>query len=477
MHSRVKLILFFVLLSLLLRWPSFTQSVLNHDESTYLVIGREIVNNAVLYHDYTDTKPPGIFFISGGILKIAGNSILGFRVFTALVIAVTAFFISLTVQLFIKHQSVIIASGTIYIFITSIWLFFGVSPNTEHYYNLFTIAGAYVFLSRFKFSNILFAGVLWGVGFIIKYMVIFDVAAILLFFAIKKYNDTKKISTLLFNYLLLIFAFILPFLGIIIYYSAIGHFEAFWYLNFDVIQKYPSEKKIIPFVLFLLGFHLRFFPVSLFFYYSLFVCGKICKDIKLLSIIWLVFNAISVYLPGNLFGHYTIQLMLPFSIFAGTFFHHNIPKPKFMVVAISGRTGRIILAILVAAIMYAGISSYLLKEDTPRKVAAFIKKKTNNKDLIYSGNYHQIIYLLINKKSPTPYVHRGMIVNKRLQKAMNIDENKALHSIALQNPRIIVVKDSFPNQYFSNFIKDNYRNIKTFDKNIHVFERGNKQTE
>ncbi len=471
MHHNLKLILVFTLLSLLLRWPSFTQSVLNHDESTYLVIGKEIINGAVLYHDYTDTKPPGIFFISGGILKITGNSILGFRIFTSLVIAFTAFFISRTVQLFIKHRKVIFASGAIYIFITSIWLFFGVSPNTEHYYNLFTIAGAFVFLQRYKLSNILLAGILWGIGFIIKYMVIFDVAAILLFFAIKRYNETKRLSNLAFNYLILIVMFGLPFLGIIIYYIVAGHFEAFWHLNFDVIQKYPSEKKIIPFIVFLLGFHLRFLPVSLFFYYSLFVCKKICKDIKLLSIIWLIANSISVFLPGNLFGHYTIQLMLPFSILAGTFFHDDLTKPKFMLTAIGGKTGKIILAILIAAIMYAGIDSYLLKNDVPQEVAAYINEKTDNKDLIYTGNYHQIIYLLCNKKSPTPFVHRGMIINKRLQKAMNINENKALQNIAAQNPKIIVVKDSFPNRYFNNFITHNYNNIKTFNKKIHIFER------
>lgn len=51
----------FLTVSVLLRLFSFFPSVLDHDESTYLIIGREILQGKELYTDVTDTKPAGIF--------------------------------------------------------------------------------------------------------------------------------------------------------------------------------------------------------------------------------------------------------------------------------------------------------------------------------------------------------------------------------------------------------------------------------
>lgn len=468
-----KLCLIFLFFSILIRWPSFFPSVMDHDESTYLVIGRDIMNGKILYHDVTDIKPVGIFLISGIILKITNNSIFAFRLFTAAVVGLTAFFISLLLSLFIKNRSVVIASGFIYIFFCSIWTFFGVSPNTELFFNLFVVAGAYILLKQQRFIDMFLAGLLWGVGFMIKYVMAFDVTAIMLFLIIQDYKQQEKLISVkkISKYFLVILGFIIPLLSVITYYKVIGHLDDFRYINVEVLSNYSSDRNIGQYIWYLFVFHVRFLPIFLFFYYALYTSKGLFKDIKLLAFLWLSFTVVSVYLPGNFFGHYTIQLMIPVSIISSIFFYPGIRKHFFLIRITSGKIGRLIFVVITLGIITSGIFSYILAEDIPRKIAKYVENNTTSEDVIYTGNYYQIIYLLCNKTSPTPYVHNKMIFADRLKKAMGIDENKEVKKIMDTKPEIIIVKEEFPNNYLNNQLKLFYKPVKTFKNVVKIFKR------
>ena len=56
-------IIFFLFLNLALRSYSFSLSVIDHDESTYILAGKTIYEGGLLYKDVIDGKPPGIFII------------------------------------------------------------------------------------------------------------------------------------------------------------------------------------------------------------------------------------------------------------------------------------------------------------------------------------------------------------------------------------------------------------------------------
>ena len=58
-----KVLFVLVALSVLLRFFSFFPSVMDHDESTYLVIANEMLHHKTLYTDLIDIKPPGIFLL------------------------------------------------------------------------------------------------------------------------------------------------------------------------------------------------------------------------------------------------------------------------------------------------------------------------------------------------------------------------------------------------------------------------------
>ena len=62
--SEIYIFLILFILAFILRFFSFFPSVIDHDESTYLVIANEITKGKVLYADFTDIKPVGIFYIT-----------------------------------------------------------------------------------------------------------------------------------------------------------------------------------------------------------------------------------------------------------------------------------------------------------------------------------------------------------------------------------------------------------------------------
>jgi len=81
--------IFYVAISLALRFVSFFPSVMDHDESTYLIIGRDILNGKNLYTDVTDTKPVGIFLFYAGLEYIFGSSIFLKRLAFALLVGIS----------------------------------------------------------------------------------------------------------------------------------------------------------------------------------------------------------------------------------------------------------------------------------------------------------------------------------------------------------------------------------------------------
>lgn len=92
------ILLTFLTVSVLLRLFSFFPSVLDHDESTYLIIGREILQGKELYTDVTDTKPAGIFLFYAALEFLFGGSIFMKRFVFELVVGFTAFFWFLRLQ-------------------------------------------------------------------------------------------------------------------------------------------------------------------------------------------------------------------------------------------------------------------------------------------------------------------------------------------------------------------------------------------
>jgi 4-amino-4-deoxy-L-arabinose transferase-like glycosyltransferase len=467
-------LLVYLTVTIALRFFTFFPSVINHDESTYMVVARDIFQgDKVLYRDIVDTKPPGIFILFGLIQKITGHSIGFFRVFTALFVGFTAYFIMLLSLKWHGYRNSAIASGFIYIFFISTWQFFGMSPNTELFFSFFNALGFFLLLHKRNYMFFL-GGLAFGIGFIIKYSNLFDflpvVFYVVVFCGLRKYKWYAAFFKLIISGL----GFLIPFLVTNFYFYVTGNFEHYRFIAYEVPLKYSAGADWFGVLDRLVDFHVLFLPAIFFFYFILFRQNKDLRVIKLFVLIWLAFVFYSILLLGNTFPHYFIQFMLPMSLLAGLFFDTPIKYPGFLGHIFTTRNGIIVLCLFFLVKMAADYNDYYRKKDYAREVSDYLNERLTAADKIYTGNYHHIIYFLTGKESPTPYVHWTLIYYERLKRVLNIDNKEEVERIFSQGPKYVIIDGKLKEDIYVNLrqaLQKDYHVEKSLDNRIYIYRR------
>ena len=469
-------LLIFVGLSLIMRFFSFFPSVINHDESTYILIASELLEGSVYWRDVIDTKPIGIFLLFAIFQFAFGKSILIIRLLAAIWVALSAW------MLYLSHKQLIkvdaeddygpIASGVIFIFLTSIFTFYGVSPNTELFFCLFSITALYISL---KYSGIFWmflAGLLLGIGFMIKYVVLFDAIAIGLFYLWQKASQGRSWTYWLPRSILMGVGFIIPFIVCGLFYYRLGMLEEFNYYTFELSGKYLADTSLQKQFIFVIDFFLRFLPVTIWFIYASWKRKDTGNVIPAFSWVWGLLVMFIILLPGKQFGHYTIQFMLPFSLLAGSFFDSRQKIHKTLSWMRSPSIGYPILIVFIIVNLIFQKKDYFDKRDFPREIAEWLNTRLSADDVLYVGDYQQIIYALTDKRSPTPYMHSTLIWSKAHNYALQIDSAEEWRKILKQNPRFILIHRAQGLRLpFLAAMQDDYHLTHTFENDVKVYER------
>lgn len=458
------ILLTFLTVSVLLRLFSFFPSLLDHDESTYLIIGRELLQGQELYTDVTDTKPAGIFLVYAALEFLFGGSIFMKRFVFALVVGFTAFLVFKVSKRFFENQSAAIASGLIYIFYTSIWVYHGRSPNTELLFNLTTISALLLFLQP-KMKTWILGGLLMGIGFIIKYLVLFDlVAFFLFFFVIEIIRDAKVLQRTQFwgRYVIAGLAFLLPFGLLNLWFWLDDPAHEFFYITYELPGNYGSNPSMKRYGVMLADFIGKFLPISFFLFYVILKRNNFLKgNLKWFFVVWVFSILTAIYLPGKEFSHYTIQLMLPLSLIAGLFFHSEFKPDKFSSIVFSEKTGLILLVIIVMAIQIISFNNEMLEPDYPREVAAAIQLELDEGEDVFVGNYQQIVYYLLDLDSPTKYVHSNLLFTET-HKAFKINADEELSRIMRTQPDFVIMERE--NSEIISLMGNKYQLMKAFNQ-------------
>lgn len=466
----------YIILTSVMRFFSFFPTEISHDESTYFVIAREMLLGKLYFVDLIDTKPVGIFLIIGGIIAVFGKSIFMIRFITALIIAITAFVIYKIALFNHGEQKPAIASGVIFIFFLSIFTVFGVYINPELYYLLFTALGFYIFLRRHNTTGFFLSGLLLGVGFMIKYVVLFDLAAFLLYYFIiniRKGEIRQMISSFLHCFVAGV-GFLIPFgVTLWVYYHA-GHLNEFMECTFGITSRYPVDRTLMQTLVFVGDFHLRFLPVIFFFYYVLFRGGDVFKGniiTRGLMITWCMMVLIAILLPGKAFGQYFIQMMLPVSIYAGNYFNSRIEKPAWLNRLTGYPVGTVIIVLLVIFNVFMQKHDFYDRHDEPKMVADYLKTVIKPEDRLYTGNYRQILYYLLDKDCPVKYVHRTLMCSEQHRKAFKIDLPAEMTAMMNKNIKYILMEREYCYEPMNQYIRDHYEKIKEFPGEVTVYKR------
>ena len=462
--------LFFIGLSIMLRFFSFFPSVLDHDESTYMVIGRDILQGKILYTDVTDNKPIGIFIIYAILHSVFGYSIFLKRLFVSLLVGISAFFILRVSKNLFKDNKVAFWSGTVYILFSSLRIYYGLSPNTEVFFNFFTICGL-LFLIQSKKLTSFVGGLLFGLGFLIKYLVMFDFLFLVLFLMVLEMIQSKRLNWHIFsNVIFSVVGFLIPIIGVNLVFWVGENFSDFYSAMYVIPKSYAGNPSLEKFVKMLVNFAIWFAPLHILTAYVLLAKNKALKKWhKAFFVAWLAAVLFAIYLPGKGFNHYTIQLMVPLSLIAGLFFHPEIKGQKFVKIILNKKFAMIIGITFIVGLELASFGKNVLRKDRYKEVANYINQDLNPGEQIYPSNFGQIMYYLTKSEAPTKYIHRS-ILSSDLHKIYGIDPKIEIKKIIDKEPKYVIVKNEF--EIVEDLIRNDYFLDKSFhhDK-IHLYKR------
>lgn len=454
----------------MVRCLSFFFTVIDSDESTYLVIAKALAEGYTYQVDYVDTKPIGIFLIFAGLNPLLGGSIVGYRLVGALALALTAFFLYQAKRADGSHHQSGLAAGIIYLLLNSVYTMYGVSPNTETYFNLFTALALWLFLRHSKLWAYFLAGLILGIGFVIKYVVVFDGLAFGVFLVWQALAREGNVVKALGRALLMAIGAVVPFALVVAWYHQQGQFDPFWFHSITVAGRYPSGREIGHYFEFFFQFFLRFLPITLL-YWAALRHSALKPSTRWLGLIWSAFTLVSVLLPGNSFGHYYIQFMLPFSFLAGEFFGSPPEQlPKWLQWVRRPKPGYVLLALLLLGHLLLQKKDYIDRRDHVREALAYLEPRLAPEDEMYAER-DQIIYYLTDRLPLIKYVHPSLFWQEKHIQAMEIDIAEEVRKIETAAPRFLLFRLPIDDERFATFREQYYRPVKDIGDQIRIFER------
>ncbi len=471
MQSDYFVLLLFFLIAIIVRIPTFFPFVIDHDESTYLVIADQILHGKSLYIDAIDLKPPGIFWVLAGFQAVFGKSIFFVRLLAAVLIAITAFLLFKVKRKLGSAQMTSIAAGLLYLVFAS--FHFSIAVNTEHFMNVFVMLGLYFFVRDTAKPSYFMAGLIIGLSFLFKYLTLLDFTAFLIFFFLIEIEKVKKWQkafwSLFPKYLLASIAFLLPFALVHLYFYLIGDFEAFRFIVYEAPGNYANGQTWYRRFEYFMDYNAALFILNIPFYIVLFSKprNEIQSRQRLLAIIWFIAVNIAIQLPGQKFSHYWLQLALPVCFLASNFFELDYKIPLRLKKLFKTKLSWIILFLLLFIGTSINYQSYTKKRDIPQEMYAYLLPKIEKNDQIYAANYGQILYYLLDKAPLNPYIHTSLLIAEKHVKTLAINVENELENIKQIKPRFIILESEYKIDHFQSFIENNYS--KTFEVKNHYF--------
>ncbi|MEM9928631.1 MAG: glycosyltransferase family 39 protein [Bacteroidota bacterium] len=477
-------LLLFILAAIACRWGSFFISVINHDESTYIVIANEILNGKIYLRDLIDTKPIGIFWIYAALIKLTEGSIFGLRLAAAVVVGVGGWGLYLACLRALQSERAGVAAGVIYVISCSIFTYYGISPNTEIFFNLFTIAAVALAVAprlpaaaSDPFWHWPVAGLLLGLAVIIKPFAAAEALAVGLFM-VWFYGRTKAYGKVIGAGLLLVGAFTLPLLFVFNYFRQLGLTDELYFYTFDVSSAYPIELPWYLRLKYMGDYLLRYAPFVILGASALVQCWRQKSREKvnwgLYLCLQFVLVTIVVLLTGKRFGHYQIQLHPVIALWAALWW---APGVTIFDRLRTDKLRKLVPYLLVGLALFLGLSRYFKyakKSDEPTAIAQYFQDRLAPGETFFLINGWQISYHLLDRRVPTPYVHSSLLFLAHHVKAFQIDELAEAERILADDTVKYLVKrrvDANAETPFTDRVLEQFTQVDTIGEELLVYRR------
>ncbi|MBU4484608.1 glycosyltransferase family 39 protein [bacterium] len=428
MKRTTKIFLGILLLSVILRIPSYIYPILDIDESQFAVFANTLLDGGSPYIDTVDTKPLFVYYFFTVIFWIFGkNNMIAIHFFTAIWVGVTALFCFRIGKHLYNERSGLLAA-LFYVIFTTTYIPKFISTNIVILMMLPLTVSIFYFLKweedHSKKWLLFLSGIFLMIGALFKYqggMNLFVIAFYLLIFRplfLRKTLNKPKIwaFSIFFSgaiVMYLIYLLHLHLMGVLDDYYFWSIKGSMAYIDagktvIDVLRKFFVRSSTFIVSTFLIWFFgvreiLRLFK-------NIFISVDRTKEQTAIYVLffWFLFSIYPVTIGGRYYGHYFIQLLPALCILASyqvDRFLIKLPvmKPK----AMQWAYVMFMLGILLPSVAFFGarmIKNQIYSwvgEDNPddyRPVARYIMEKTSVDDHIFVWGFATPIYFYADRK-------------------------------------------------------------------------------
>jgi 4-amino-4-deoxy-L-arabinose transferase-like glycosyltransferase len=453
----------FALLVFLLRIYTFPAASLDMDEGFYRVTAHSLLQGSVLYVDFWDHKPPGIFVLFALAERIFGAPTAAPRVLACLFVAASAFLLYRFGRDRLGSAGLGWMAGYLYA-VFSIRSN-GDAANTELFLAPFVILGAYLLAGSLPLSpgaelpwrTLLMAGLSFGFAIQINYVTGAQLAvpAAWILFLAGPLRDGLAGRRSFGALLLVLLAAFLPFAAPLLYFWQAGHLREYWYANFTANFFYVSDKSL-PFWTFRRGVEHSlletFLPWSAVLLSPFLVPwrgrenGSYRRSFMRLSA-WLGAAGLGVFASRNFFNHYFLQFLPPLCLLTALILVRGahawgIPDRRRRVTVLAfllllGTFGPLYYPVR------AGLKTIFApadteETDTPRKIARYLRERIDRGAYLYVVDYEPILYYLAGARCPTPYAFQTFLLDPHSVRVAGVDPGRELESIMRRRPEYVV---------------------------------------
>jgi len=457
---------FLVLLAFVcaVRAPSFFWSVINWDESIYVLISRSMLDGQLLYVDVWDHKQPFVYVLFTLGQLVFGKTILSIRLLACVAVATTCLLLYRIGRTTFgeNHQGAVVAAGLYAVFSVSSG---GLATNTEILFAPFVVAAVGLILpwwvrpdttgppSAWRCFG---AGLLLGLGTFTKLIVVYEATIVGMLFAAgwilsrRSGDDHLSFGWIVGRLGTIAAGALVPWIAGVTYFSLVGALDEFIFSNFTfnlmnmasrpalslhslglVAQRQIVGESGLLWLGFVIGVGLLITrPDSL------------TRDQRRLLgalIGWVVIATATAVSLRYIFLHYYLQAFPPLALLAGFVFvwlwRRSVRVPALLRVAIAA-------ALLVPQGLRISERWRHVSEvvDVPAAVAEYIGERIQPGEHIYVANYQPIIYFLTRTQSPTRWAFPQHLISPEFRRRLGIQLREEMASIFRHQPVYVIVQ-------------------------------------
>jgi hypothetical protein len=429
----VGIALIFVAVALLLRSLGLVYSVMNYDESMYILMGAEFAKGHLPFTTLCDLKPFGLFAVFAAFTSLPFDGVVTSRIAAAVTVGLTGYALSGIAGLLFKDETRVIGVSAGLGYVTFSLADGGLAAQGEIFHNACAVLGLLIALRSLRRPGpprilpFAAAGLVLGVGLQIKQSVLFDMLAFLAGYLILTMPRPSALVTHVRASLPALAALgvasVVPTLAVIILYVAAGQWDAWVAANITAHQVFYGLER--PFELEpALRAAVEQAPLWLGALCGVLLSPRLARDAPELRACAFLAAWVAAIVVCQLFlriasDHYFLQFLPPLGLLTG------FALGRGLLAHVGGwRVAGGLLALLVGlcvfGIAYSPIvnSVYVLRDrlvggqawagDTPRQIAADLRPALLPNDSIYVVGFQPLVYYLTQARIPTRFAFTGL---------------------------------------------------------------------